>query len=128
MTKPPKPYSVGYGKPPAHTRFKPGQSGNPKGRAKGSASIREVIAAELSKLVKVQQGDAITHLSKKQAIVRKLIEVALKGELQAARLLLSYSVEFDMAQENTSEPDLPLTSEELAVLESLVKEAPGGKP
>jgi hypothetical protein len=34
MTKPC--YDVGYGKPPLHTRFRKGQSGNPKGRSKGT--------------------------------------------------------------------------------------------
>lgn len=30
---------VGYGRPPAHTRFKPGQSGNPKGRPSGKKAM-----------------------------------------------------------------------------------------
>jgi hypothetical protein len=33
------PYSVGYGRPPKHTRFKPGRSGNPKGRPRGSRNL-----------------------------------------------------------------------------------------
>jgi len=33
-------YDVGYGKPPAHSRFKPGQSGNPRGRPKGVKNKR----------------------------------------------------------------------------------------
>ena len=37
---PPPKYEVGYGKPPAGTRFKPGQSGNPAGRPKGSRRNR----------------------------------------------------------------------------------------
>ena len=35
-TTAPKQYEVGYGKPPKSTQFKPGRSGNPKGRTKGS--------------------------------------------------------------------------------------------
>jgi hypothetical protein len=30
-------YEVGYGKPPAHSRFQPGQSGNRSAAAKGCA-------------------------------------------------------------------------------------------
>jgi len=33
--RPESDYEIGRGKPPMHTRFKPGQSGNPKGRPKG---------------------------------------------------------------------------------------------
>jgi uncharacterized protein DUF5681 len=32
--------AVGYKRPPIHTRFKPGQSGNPSGRAKGSQNLK----------------------------------------------------------------------------------------
>ena len=32
-------YAVGWGKPPRHTRFKKGQSGNPKGRPPGSKNM-----------------------------------------------------------------------------------------
>jgi hypothetical protein len=32
-------YAVGYGRPPQHTQFQPGRSGNPKSRAKGSKNL-----------------------------------------------------------------------------------------
>lgn len=36
-------YDVGYGKPPVATRFKQGQSGNPKGRPKGAKNKRSAL-------------------------------------------------------------------------------------
>ena len=42
MSKPPKSprhYEVGYGRPPQAAQFKPGQSGNPKGRPKGAKNL-----------------------------------------------------------------------------------------
>src|SRR5688572_11714193 len=43
---------IGYGNPPRSTRFKPGQSGNPKGRPSAGASLREwlnvFVAQELT--------------------------------------------------------------------------------
>ena len=35
------PYKVGYKKPPLHTQFKPGQSGNPSGLAKIPSNFKE---------------------------------------------------------------------------------------
>jgi hypothetical protein len=37
------PYDVGYGKPPKHTQFKPGHSGNPRGRRRGQQNFKTVI-------------------------------------------------------------------------------------
>jgi hypothetical protein len=42
-------YNVGYGKPPTDTRFKPGQSGNPRGRPKKNPSVAEIFAHELKR-------------------------------------------------------------------------------
>ena len=55
-------YSVGYGRPPEETRFKPGQSGNPKGRSKGSKNFSTHFEEELSQQVTlVENGKTPTH-------------------------------------------------------------------
>ena len=46
-TKRPPHALVGYKRPPRATQFKPGQSGNPKGRTKGSLNIANVLAQTL---------------------------------------------------------------------------------
>lgn len=43
-------YKVGYGKPPKHTQWKPGQSGNPKGRSKKIAR-EKILRKAMRKLV-----------------------------------------------------------------------------
>ena len=47
---------VGYGNPPGKSRFKPGQSGNPKGRPKQSGNIALEILAELRQPVTVGEN------------------------------------------------------------------------
>jgi hypothetical protein len=49
MTKPC--YDVGYGKPPLHTRFRKGQSGNPKGRGKGTKNFATLFMKAMSQPV-----------------------------------------------------------------------------
>jgi len=40
-------YSIGFKKPPKHARFKPGQSGNPKGRPKKTDTMADVLQKSL---------------------------------------------------------------------------------
>jgi hypothetical protein len=54
-------YPVGYKKPPRHTQFKPGQSGNPRGRPKQSATFADVLTKQLRKKVTVTMGAEDSH-------------------------------------------------------------------
>jgi hypothetical protein len=47
--------SVGYGRPPVHTRFKPGQSGNPRGRRKGQRNVSTVLAETLNQRIRIRE-------------------------------------------------------------------------
>ena len=50
-------YLVGYRKPPVHTRFQPGQSGNPSGRAKGSQNFKTLLNRILKEEIPLLDGD-----------------------------------------------------------------------
>src|SRR6478609_7043961 len=108
-------YAVGYGKPPKSAQFKPGQSGNPNGRPKGQPTTQQLLLLEAAKLVKVKVGDEVVQLSKLEAIVRKLYNMALEGNVGVLRLILAQIG----AAEATEVPDdtaMPLSDEEIAVL------------
>jgi hypothetical protein len=49
-------YNVGYRRPPKHSQFQPGRSGNPRGRPKREESLRDLIKADLNKIVSVQEN------------------------------------------------------------------------
>ena len=51
-----KGYEVGYGKPPTHSQFRPGQSGNPAGRRKGVRNLKTDVKRTLEMPVKVKEG------------------------------------------------------------------------
>lgn len=80
--------AVGYGSPPRATRFKPGQSGNPKGRPRGVPTIEEALTREAARKVKLRQGDRTVEMPKITALARRLFASALEGDLGAARLVL----------------------------------------
>lgn len=79
---------VGYKKPPKGARWKKGQSGNPKGRPKGSRSLTTILREELDKPLQARIGGRIVNMSRREALVQKQIEMALKGDQKAFATLL----------------------------------------
>ncbi len=113
MKKPPKgpprgggDHEVGYGKPPVHTRFRKGRSGNPAGRPRGSRDLAALLAAELDKPVAVREGGGtVRKVRKREALAAGLVNKALQGDLRAARLLLLLQARPGAAEERAADPD-----------------------
>ena len=83
-----KPYAVGYGKPPQQTRFRPGRSGNQRGRPKKEKSIRERFERELARKVTVREDGRIRKIQTIDIWVRRIIADAIKGDHRASRILI----------------------------------------
>ena len=73
-------YEVGYRRPPLHTRFQPGVSGNPSGRAKGSKNFKTLLDTILNEQIALQEGSQSKKITKAEAIMRRLVIGALKGD------------------------------------------------
>jgi len=71
---------VGYGRPPAATRFKKGQSGNPKGRPKGRKSVGKIFSDALHRPIEVREADRVRTMSKIEAVIEVTLNKALKGD------------------------------------------------
>jgi len=84
-----KRYEVGYKKPPKSGQFKPGQSGNPKGRPRRLKDFDQLLDRELSETLRITDRGEIKTLSKREILVKTLTNLALKGDRQAIRLLVS---------------------------------------
>ncbi len=87
-----KSYTVGHGKPPETTRFKPEQSGNPKGRPKGKKGrpdvpqhdrLKSIILEEAYRTIKVNDGTVQVSVPIAQAVMRSLAVTAAKGNTRA---------------------------------------------
>ena len=91
---------VGYGRPPVHTRFRKGKSGNPTGKRKhGEAERAEaLIRQELYRLLTVREGEAVKKMPALQAVVRSLIACAAKGNVTAQRTLVKIAQDIEDAR------------------------------
>ena len=71
-------YEVGYGKPPTHSRFQPGQSGNPAGRRKGVRNLKTDVMRTLTTPVKIKEGGRTRTRSTQQGVLMVMREKALR--------------------------------------------------
>ena len=82
-----KEYEVGFKKPPKQTQFKPGQSGNPAGRPKGTKNFKTDLEEELQTKIVIREGGKTLQVSKQRALLMSLIANAIKGDVRAANTL-----------------------------------------
>ncbi len=82
-------YQVGYGRPPKESRFKPGYSGNPKGRPKGVRNFKTDVQAALKEPVGVTRAGKAHRVSTQLAAILRLREKALNGNARALDGLLT---------------------------------------
>ncbi|GEL43469.1 hypothetical protein MEX01_40600 [Methylorubrum extorquens] len=123
--KPAGEYAVGYGKPPQHTRFKPGQSGNPKGRRKGVLNLKSVLEQELFRPVAIQEGGKRRNVPILTVVIRQSLAKAAKGETRALTALLPIIQRAGLvADDEVTAPvaQLPLSAAEEADLQEALAE------
>ena len=87
-------YEIGYGKPPEHTRFQPGQSGNPKGRPKGRKNVSTIVNEVLHERITAQEGSKVRSMSRLEAIIRSLSVRAMKGDAKACDMVVNLAEEY----------------------------------
>lgn len=111
------PYPVGYGRPPTHTRFKPGQSGNPKGRPKGAKNEATIWRDIFARKVSIRDRGQVRKVSLLEAMLLKYTERALNGEAKAADFVLNRYGRAEGGAPETAELD----QDDRALLESYAK-------
>lgn len=105
----PPTYAVGYGKPPAHARFKPGKSGNPKGRPKKTRNLRTIVEDTLNERITIREGERTRTVTKGDALILTLLNGALKSDSRSATtafvaLLRSLGMITDQAEPDAKSP------------------------
>lgn len=110
---------VGYRQPPGHSQFKPGQSGNPKGRPKGTRSLASVVRAATSERVTIIENGKRKSISKLDAAVKQAANQAAGGDHRAMRLLVDLLRGFEIAEAPEGLVN-PKTAAELKAADDLV--------
>lgn len=83
-----KDYEVGYKKPPKHTQFQPGQSGNPAGRPPRSRNLKRLVDEVLDERVELKENGSALIVSKREALIRRMYFDAMNGDARARRQLI----------------------------------------
>ena len=112
-------YEVGYGKPPRHTRFAKGQSGNPRGRPPGAKSFTTLLDEALNERVLVAENGGRRKVSKRQAIVTQLVNRAATANFPALKILLDFVRDSERRIEPASPESTAFTEADERVLEQL---------
>jgi len=88
-------YKVGYAKPPLHSRFQKGQSGNPAGRKKGVRSLNQEVIDALNEKVAVNQNGRRRTITKLQAALTQAFNKAAQGDPKMTKVMLDLARQSD---------------------------------
>jgi hypothetical protein len=89
----PPAYKVGKGRPPLKSRWTKGQSGNPKGRPRGSKNLDTIVMEIMSKKIRYTENGKTRTTTTREAIFTVMAQQALKGDLKSADYLLARDAE-----------------------------------
>ena len=112
-------YEVGYGKPPRHTRFSKGQSGNPRGRPRGTKNLKTLLLEILSEQIIATANGRRRKITKAAAIVIQLVNRAATGDLAAITTLFGLVVDIEGNTELASPETSRFSAADEKVIEQL---------
>jgi hypothetical protein len=115
-----KPYKIGRGKPPTHTQFKPGQSGNRNGRRKGSRNYTTALRSELQQRVTATIEGRRKRITKRDLLIKQLVNKGVAGDPKMMPILLN-EIRAIEAIADTKGRRSGLTKEDRLILKNIVK-------
>jgi hypothetical protein len=118
-------YEVGYGRPPKAHQFKSGQSGNSKGRPRGSRGLKTDLKAELGERVTVNENGKQRRLTKQQLIVKQLVTKSIKGDLRAIVKLADLTLQIFGIEDDVPGGKAALAGEDEAIVNDFIRRLTG---
>lgn len=110
-------YEVGYRKPPKHTRFKPGESGNKKGRPKGHRNFKTDLLEELQEKITIRERGKTKKVTRQRAYVKKLFNDAMGNNARGSNLMLSAIARFHEPEALDLDVQSELSNDDQAILD-----------
>ncbi len=101
---------VGYCRPPRATRFRPGRSGNPRGRPRKPKPVQDLLATELRRRVVIRENGREQRIPKLELVMKRLVNDAIQGNHPAVRLLIDL---IKVAEESSDQGLVDRTMDEL---------------
>ena len=120
-TPPENSYEVGYGKPPKHSQWQKGQSGNSKGRRPRSKNTNTLVQELLDQTIVVRLDGKRKRVSAREAVIRRILEKALNGDLKALQFLLEHDQK-GLAEARAAAQALHSAAEEMALDAAILQE------
>ncbi|HIF51316.1 MAG TPA: hypothetical protein EYQ42_07325 [Thiotrichaceae bacterium] len=117
---------VGYKKPPQKNQFKPGKSGNPKGRPKGLKNLATDLQEELEQKIVVTEGNKPQEITKQRAMIKTLFAKAMKGDIRASNVVINLILGLEQTKSNQSSPE-KISEDDQAILDAFLKNALSSK-
>jgi hypothetical protein len=105
-TLPADPDKVGYCKPPKHSQFQKGKSGNPKGRPKGSKDAASIMNEMFLKPLTIIQNGKPSKIPTIAVVLVRLLTLAIKGDHKAMKLALETYAKYIATKDSSSITDL----------------------
>jgi Family of unknown function (DUF5681) len=112
--------TVGYGRPPVATRFKPGTSGNPKGRPKGCKNLKTLIREAMTASIAIQEGEKTRRVSRLEGVVLRQLQSALRGSDKAAMAVVKMALQLGFLQDSGEAGEVALSRDEEQILSELI--------
>lgn len=98
---------VGPGRPPKHSQFRSGQSGNPKGRPKGTSNLKTDLANMLKAKVEITINGERRRMTRQEAMLLSLFQRAVQKDGRAAKTLFDMVIKLQLPEDGSkTEPDL----------------------
>ena len=121
-------FAVGYKKPPQHSRFQPGRSGNPRGKQKGVRNFGTDVKRTLEVPVRLNDQGRARRVSTQEAALLRLREKALKGDARSIVQILELAKIFNNNTAVESVGDVALAAEDQAILDAYAEEVRSRPP